>query len=219
MTYASETWTLTAKMERKLAATQHNMERSMLNITYKDRKTNRWIREQTKFSSTMDIIKAAPLQRKDRSTVSADTALANKTIVALYFSAHWCPPCKRFTPILKEAYDEMIDNEDSIEIIFVSSDRSADDLFKYMNDLHGDWLTISHGNEAVHLDYFAQKLKIVPTLNLFINIQLELSRKYGISGIPALVVIKNDGESTLVTANGRNDIETKGPRAFQIWSQ
>ncbi|KAG1654493.1 Nucleoredoxin-like protein 2 [Nymphon striatum] len=167
--------------------------------TWSPKKESIWTKAEIsiKFSSTMDIIKAAPLQRKDRSTVSADTALANKTIVALYFSAHWCPPCKRFTPILKEAYDEMIDNEDSIEIIFVSSDRSADDLFKYMNDLHGDWLTISHGNEAVQ----------------------ELSRKYGISGIPALVVIKNDGESTLVTANGRNDIETKGPRAFQIWSQ
>ncbi|KAG1714568.1 N-acetylgalactosamine kinase [Nymphon striatum] len=53
MTYASETWTLTTKMERKLAATQHNMERSMLNITYKDRKTNRWIREQTKVKDIM----------------------------------------------------------------------------------------------------------------------------------------------------------------------
>ena len=57
MTYASETWSLTTKMERKLAAAQHNMERSMLNITYKDRKTNKWIREQTKVKDIMKVIK------------------------------------------------------------------------------------------------------------------------------------------------------------------
>ena len=36
MTYGAETWTLTTKIEKKLSAAQHNMERSMLNITYKD---------------------------------------------------------------------------------------------------------------------------------------------------------------------------------------
>ncbi len=48
MTYAAETWTLITKIERKIAAAQHSMERSMLNITYKDHKINSWIREQTK---------------------------------------------------------------------------------------------------------------------------------------------------------------------------
>ena len=37
ITYGAETWTLTAKMERKLQAEQHNMERNMLGITYKDK--------------------------------------------------------------------------------------------------------------------------------------------------------------------------------------
>ena len=54
ITYASETWTLTAKMENKLAAAQRNIERSMLGITMRDRKTNEWIREQTK---VQDILK------------------------------------------------------------------------------------------------------------------------------------------------------------------
>ena len=44
-------------MERKLAAAQHNMERSILNITYKDRKTNKWIRDQTKVNDIMKTIK------------------------------------------------------------------------------------------------------------------------------------------------------------------
>ena len=53
MTYGTETWTLTNQAQNKLAAAQTKMERSMLNITYKDRKTNIWVRKKTK---VIDII-------------------------------------------------------------------------------------------------------------------------------------------------------------------
>ena len=53
MTYGAETWSLTTQAQNKLAAAQTKMERSMLNITYKDRKTNIWVREMTK---VIDII-------------------------------------------------------------------------------------------------------------------------------------------------------------------
>ena len=53
MTYGAETWTLTKQAQNKLAAAQTKMERSMLNITYKDRRTNIWARERTKL---IDII-------------------------------------------------------------------------------------------------------------------------------------------------------------------
>ena len=45
--------TLTKQAQNKLAAAQTKMERSMLNITYKDRRTNIWVRERTKL---IDII-------------------------------------------------------------------------------------------------------------------------------------------------------------------
>ena len=57
MTYAAETWSLTTKMENKLAAAQSKMERSMLGINYKDRKTNKWVRSQTKLKDIISIIK------------------------------------------------------------------------------------------------------------------------------------------------------------------
>ena len=40
MTYGAETWTLTKHAHNKLAPAQTKMVRSMLNITYRDRKTN-----------------------------------------------------------------------------------------------------------------------------------------------------------------------------------
>ena len=51
--YGADTWTLTKQAQNKLAAAQTKMERSMLNITYKDRRTNIWVRERKKF---IDII-------------------------------------------------------------------------------------------------------------------------------------------------------------------
>ena len=53
MTYGAETQTLTKQAQNKLAAAQTKMERSMLNITYKDRRTNICVRERTKL---IDII-------------------------------------------------------------------------------------------------------------------------------------------------------------------
>ena len=53
MTYGAETWTLTNQAQRKLAAAQTKMERSMLNITHKYRKTV-WVRERTKVIDTIN---------------------------------------------------------------------------------------------------------------------------------------------------------------------
>lgn len=37
MTYGAETWTITKQQESKMAVTQRSMERSLLNITLKDK--------------------------------------------------------------------------------------------------------------------------------------------------------------------------------------
>ena len=62
MTYGAETRTLTKQAQNKLAAAQTKMERSMLNITHKDRKTNIWVRERT---TVIDVLRAYhPPQRR-----------------------------------------------------------------------------------------------------------------------------------------------------------
>ena len=53
----------------------------------------------------MEFLQGKTLTKADGSTVDVATALANKDLVCLYFSAHWCPPCRQFTPLLKEFYE------------------------------------------------------------------------------------------------------------------
>ena len=57
MTYGAETWAFTTQAKNKLAATHITIENSMLSITYRDRKTNIWVREKTKVTE-VDIDRA-----------------------------------------------------------------------------------------------------------------------------------------------------------------
>jgi len=78
----------------------------------------------------MDSLKSATLTKADGSTVDAATALEQKELVLYYFSAHWCPPCRRFTPMLAEFYKEA--SQLGVEVVFVSGDQSEDAMISYM---------------------------------------------------------------------------------------
>ena len=48
------------------------------------------------------------------------SAVQGKSL-ALYFSAHWCPPCRGFTPTLAALYKAMkASGRDDVEFVFVS---------------------------------------------------------------------------------------------------
>ena len=55
----------------------------------------------------MDSLAGATLVKADGATVKAEEVLNNKELVLFYFSGHWCPPCRRFTPMLKEFYEQL----------------------------------------------------------------------------------------------------------------
>ena len=131
----------------------------------------------------------------DFTQVSADSCLAGKKIVCFYFSAHWCPPCRAFTPMLKDAYEEFLEDSQELEIVFVSSDRTLDDMKNYMKESHGSWLAVTQNSELVN----------------------ELKTKFGIGGIPALIVCKADG--SVVTKEGRADVQKSGPEGMKKWIQ
>lgn len=95
-----------------------------------------------------EFLKDATLCLSDGSKVKAEDYLEDK-IVALYFSAMWCPPCRMFTPKLKVFYDELKSAEKKFEIIFVSRDKKEEYLLEYYNDHHGPWTYLQFGDPLV----------------------------------------------------------------------
>ncbi|CAF4876620.1 unnamed protein product, partial [Rotaria sp. Silwood1] len=51
-------------------------------------------------------------------------------VIGLYFSAHWCPPCRGFTPILIDFYKKHSEDK-NFEIIFISSDNDEESFNDY----------------------------------------------------------------------------------------
>jgi nucleoredoxin len=65
----------------------------------------------------MEFLGSAELLRFDGTKVKAKDALADKKVVAFYFSAHWCPPCRAFTPVLKKFYEV----SQKISVLFIKN--------------------------------------------------------------------------------------------------
>ncbi len=55
--------------------------------------------------------------------------------MGLYFSAHWCPPCRAFTPKLGEAYTNLVNEGKKFEVIFISSDQDEEGFQEYFSEM------------------------------------------------------------------------------------
>ena len=119
------------------------------------------------------------------------SVLAGKTI-GIYFSAHWCPPCRGFTPKLVEFRNS---NKKDFEVVFVSSDRSPKAQMEYMKGSNMKWYTMPHRSDAANA----------------------LSKKYGVRGIPALMIVSSDGKT--ITKDGRTDVTSNPNGALKGWKK
>jgi len=117
-------------------------------------------------------------------TVSATDSIANKAVLALYFSAHWCPPCRGFTPQLCEKYAALKEANKDFEMIFVSSDRDA----KAFDEYHASMPFL-----ALPFDKRSAKE--------------ELSDHYKVGGIPTLVFV-DAITGKVITTEGRGGISS-----------
>lgn len=126
------------------------------------------------------------VSKGDTDTFLASSELKDKYLM-LYFSAHWCPPCRAFTPKLSKAYTKLKTIRDDFELVFVSSDRSEEDFNEYFDTMSFCALPFEHR-----------------------DVKAALSKKFGVRGIPMLVMlgpIGEDGERPLINANARGFIE------------
>ena len=120
------------------------------------------------------------------------SSLKSVQLIGIYFSAHWCPPCKSFTPILEKFYNEVNASGKVFEIVFATSDSDEEYFNEYFATM--PWIAIPFGSKEI------QNLKI----------------KHGVSGIPKLVILKTD--ETVVSDNARGDVTNLGINAWSKWT-
>ena len=137
----------------------------------------------------MEILKTCALLNKKGEKVD----LATDTPLALYFSGHFCAPCLTFTPLLKDFYEEVNEDDKKIEIIFVSLDKTVEEQEAYHKE-HGDWPRIAFSNESER-----QALKSL----------------MGVEKIPALIVL-DDSKKAAKYTDGVNDVRNMGPMALDL---
>nr|XP_013812068.1 PREDICTED: nucleoredoxin [Apteryx mantelli mantelli] len=129
---------------------------------------------------------AGPLLRNNGQ--SLDSNVLEGCHVGVYFSAHWCPPCRSLTRVLVESYRKIKEAGQKFEILFVSADRSEDSFKQYFSEM--PWLAVPYTDEAR---------------------RSRLNRLYGIQGIPTLIVLDSKGD--VITRQGRvevlNDVECR----------
>jgi thiol-disulfide isomerase/thioredoxin len=68
-------------------------------------------------------------------------------IYLVYFGAHWCPPCRAFSPKLLEAYRRLKEsNPDRFELVFVSDDHSSEEQLGYVQGLGMPWPILKYSD-------------------------------------------------------------------------
>jgi nucleoredoxin len=123
--------------------------------------------------------------------------------VALYFTAGWCPACRSFEPSLLQFRAMCQEAGKPIELIMVSSDRSAGDANSRAKLL--DCLSVPFEGE--------DRAELKRRFGVWAGME---SREFGISGrrsgVPALVVLASDGTELAFV-----DAERGGGAALTKW--
>merc|ERR1719464_750126 len=102
------------------------------------------------------------LRNGGSAVVSLADAVGSKEFVLLYVSAHWCPPCRKYTPMLADWYRTV---KEYVEIIFLSADHDENGFRSYFAT--HPWLAVPYDDDTRE--------------NLMTTVK--------VSGIPRLVVL------------------------------
>lgn len=81
------------------------------------------------------LVESRPLvDRLGRTHQPKDLGLRSKAAIGVFFSGHWCPPSREFTPDLIDAYDHWA-RQKGFEILFCSSDQTEEEFHDYLGEM------------------------------------------------------------------------------------
>ncbi|KAH7708343.1 thioredoxin-1 [Aphelenchoides avenae] len=130
-----------------------------------------------------ELLEGVTLVQHDGNEVPADDALRGKLVV-LFFSSGYCPPCGKFnpptvtdspvcpernvSPVLKKFYETLQAAGKSIEVVFVSQDRSAEELLEYYQSQQGPWSYLKFGDPHIKTLYEKYEVKEIPDFKVIL---------------------------------------------------
>jgi nucleoredoxin len=122
--------------------------------------------------------------------------LGGASRVLLYFSASWCPPCQRFTPLLVEYYSAAAaasrkKGAAPLRVVLISGDLDRPDFDRYVSSM--PWL-------AVPFDRAAEKYEA-------------LMERFAVASIPTVLQVGTGGE--FIASNLREEIAARAQRAAE----
>lgn len=137
-----------------------------------------------------------PSLRMPNGELVPTSSLDGKTLL-LYFSAHWCPPCRRFTPALAEAYPALKAAHPEAEVVFVSADNELEEYEEYHASM--PWPALPYSVSSGGVPW-------APQLGHAIAAATE--------GIPSLLVVSPDRTELICTDGTQQFMKDKAFEGF-----
>jgi nucleoredoxin len=128
---------------------------------------------------------------------SLSASISSSKVLGLYFGSSWCPDCTPITPALKKVFESQ--PADKFSVVYVSSDRSNEEMMNTFEKNHGKWGVIPF--ESEERSGLKKKFGVCAGAEV-IKLGMLGKRKYG---IPTLVLIDCDTQE-VISFNGVQDI-------------
>ncbi|XP_025970792.2 nucleoredoxin-like protein 1 [Dromaius novaehollandiae] len=126
-------------------------------------------------------------------------SLENKVLL-LYFGSGECPRCQEFSPLLRDFFvrltDEFyVERASQLVLVYVSQDETEEKQIKFLKTMPKRWLSLPFEDEF----------------------KRELELRFAVSDVPAVVVLKPNGE--VIVGNAVEEIRRMGPACFRNWQE
>ena len=94
------------------------------------------------FTEVEALLGGLYVQNRNGTKIALKDICAKNEVIGIYFSAHWCGPCRNFTPELKKRYGEWRKKDRALKIVFISLDKDRESFDEYYRSMHDEWFAI-----------------------------------------------------------------------------
>lgn len=182
------------RLEEQRRVEERNRREELARQALENQRMLKLQREAYKRSNLCTIFPNCQFLKHTHPNVAYNQSVFNGKLIGVYFSAHWCPPSRDFTPVLRNFYSQV---RDDFEVVFISWDNNEQDMQMYMQEYHGDWFHLQRGCPLAEL-----------LQNNCLNVQ----------SIPTLAILEPTNGQVIV-ANARGQVQNcNNPQALvNLW--